>query len=50
MAKGTDICNPKCLVNFLYWEVNNKMLPCKNCPLSEKCNEYQTAKAFIITN
>ena len=49
MAKEVKLSNPKCLVNLLYWEVTNKMLHCKNCPISDKCKEYQVAKSFRET-
>lgn len=46
MAKGAELCNPLCLVNFLHWEVTGKMLACRRCPLADRCKEYQAAKRF----
>ena len=44
--KEKDICNPRCLVNLLHYEVTDKNLACKKCPLADKCKEYKNAKVF----
>lgn len=47
--KKRKLCNPLCLVNFLYWEITGKMLACEHCPLADRCKEYQAAKVFTET-
>lgn len=49
MAKEKKLNNPLCLVCFLHLEVTGKMLKCENCPLADRCNEYQMAKKFRET-
>lgn len=49
MKKTKHLFNPLCLVNFLYREITGKMLKCENCPLSDRCKEYQSAKVFRET-
>lgn len=46
MKKKDGLYYPRCLVNYLYWEINGKMLLCQNCPLCDTCREYRAAREF----
>lgn len=49
--KGKNgLANPACIVNYHYYEIWGRMLPCRKCPLSDNCWDYQTAKMFVVIN
>lgn len=44
MAKKDKIVNPRCIVNYYYWEIWQEHLDCRNCVMDCPCKNVTTAK------
>lgn len=38
------IVNPRCIVNYFYWEVTGKQLDCRNCVMDCPCKKVTVIK------
>ena len=47
---AVKVVNPRCIVNYSYWEVWGEQLDCRDCPLDCPCKNITVVKEVRCGN